>query len=73
VDLNHRPLGYEGKNRKDAMQEQQTMFKKVLEYMPLKLPPFAPFHTLFTDRTRTICALRRVAAAELDQQTTYGL
>jgi hypothetical protein len=35
------------------MQAHQTMFKKTLKYASQQLPPFAPFHTLFTDKTRT--------------------
>jgi hypothetical protein len=37
------------------MQAQQIMFKKMLEYTSLRLPPFAPFRTLFTDKMRTVC------------------
>lgn len=35
------------------MQPQQTMFKKYLIVHRRSLPLFAPFRTLFTDKTRT--------------------
>jgi hypothetical protein len=35
VDLNHRPLGYEGKRKVNAMQAQQTMFKKIADLVSL--------------------------------------
>jgi len=54
VDLNHRPLGYEGKTAEDAIQTQQIKSKKILERASLQLVSFAPFRMPFTDNARTI-------------------
>ena len=61
MDLNHRPLGYEGKTVRHPIQTWQAKSKKILERESLLLPRFARFHTLFTDKKRTICATPKVS------------
>jgi diphthamide synthase (EF-2-diphthine--ammonia ligase) len=55
VDLNHRPLGYEGKTSGDAVPRQTTMSMKTLQTAPPELVAFAWCCTQFTDNKRTIC------------------
>jgi hypothetical protein len=50
VDLNHRPLGYEGKTTTTAVQTRERTFKKTVDSASLLSPLFVPFHTVFTDK-----------------------
>src|SRR4051794_11370604 len=53
LDLNQRPLGYEGKTGENPIQSVQINSNKIQSLTSLQMPPFAPFRTLFTDKTRT--------------------
>jgi hypothetical protein len=54
VDLNHRPLGYEGKTVRHSIRTWQAKSKRNPRIRVLLLSRLAPFHTLFTDKTRTV-------------------
>ena len=53
MDLNHRPLGYEGNSVRHTILDRTARYNETLEDLPLFLLLFALFWPPFTDRKRT--------------------
>ena len=53
MDLNHRPLGYEGKSTPNSLQHQPIKPKRILGMQDQERTLFGPVLFQFTDRTRT--------------------
>ena len=57
VDLNHRPLGYEGNSARHVGPNRAARCNKALEDLPPLLLRFASVRSLFTDIKRTVHSL----------------